>query len=141
MEKHSEETARNIIQAPREMRLALALLVLSTWLVFSASSFASEPGETKRVLILYSFKYGLSANVLMDGNKVTGDVIQATMEEGVAHGIGFYSARMDVSALPGNRYFEELRDVYRKKYDGQPIDLIIAVNYRALLEFRTKVPR
>ena len=78
------------------------------------------------------FKYGLSANVLMDGNKVTGDAIQATMEEGVAHGIGFHSERMDVSALPENRYFEELRDVYRKKYDGQPIDLIIAVNYRAL---------
>jgi PAS domain S-box-containing protein len=114
------------------MSLALALLVLSTWLVFSASSFASEPGKTKRVLILYSFKYGLSANVHMDGNKVTGDAIQATMEEEIADGIGFQSERMDVSTLPENRYFEELRDTYRKKYDGQPIDLIIAVNFRAL---------
>jgi len=68
----------------------------------------------------------------MDGNKVTSDAIQAAMEEGMAHGIGFQSERMDVSTLPENRYFEELRDVYRKKYDGQPIDLIISVNFRAL---------
>ncbi len=132
METHSKEASRNSTRTPREMSLALALLVLSTWLVFSASSFASEPGKTKRVLILYSFKYGLSANVHMDGNKVTGDAIQATMEEEIADGIGFQSERMDVSTLPENRYFEELRDTYRKKYDGQPIDLIIAVNFRAL---------
>jgi formate hydrogenlyase transcriptional activator len=132
METHSKETARNSIRTPREIRLAVALLVLSTWLVFSASSFASVSGETKRVLILYSFRYGLSANVLMDGNKVTSRAIQKTMEEGMAHKIAFHSERMDVSALPENHYFEELRDAYRKKYAGQPIDLIIAVNYRAL---------
>ncbi len=132
MEIHTKETARTITRTPREMQLVLVLLVLSTWLLFSASSFASEPGEMKRVLILYSFKYGLSANVHMDANKVTGDAIQATMEEGMARGIAFQSERMDVSTLPENRYFEELRDAYRKQYDGQPIDLIIAVNYRAL---------
>jgi transcriptional regulator with GAF, ATPase, and Fis domain len=132
MDAHSKETARNSIRTPREIRLALALLVLSTWLVFNTSSFASVSGETKRVLILYSFRYGLSANVLMDGNKITSRAIQTTMEEGMAHKIAFYSERMDVSALPENHYFEELRDEYRKKYAGQPIDLIIAVNYRAL---------
>jgi PAS domain S-box-containing protein len=132
MEKHGKETVRTITRTPREMRLVLALLVLSTWLLFSASSFASESGEMKRVLILYSFRYGLSGNELMDANKVTSSAIQATMEEGMAHEIAIYSERMDISALSENRYFEELRDAYRKKYDGQPIDLIIAVNYRAL---------
>ena len=39
---------------------------------------------------------------------------------------------MAVSTLPENRYFEGLREAYRKKYAAQPIDLIIAVNYRAL---------
>ena len=132
MKTHRKETARNSIRAPREMRLALALLVLSSWLVFSASSFASESGETKRVLILYSFRYGLSGNGLMDANMLTSSAIQATMEEGSEHGIAFHSERMNISALSENRYFEELRDAYRKKYDGLPIDLIIAVNYRAL---------
>lgn len=122
----------NSIRTPRKMRLALALLVLSALLAFSTLSFASESGETKRVLILYSFKYGLSGNQLMDANKVTGSAIQAAMEEEMAHGIAFYSEHMDISALPENRYFEELRDRYRNIYDGQPIDLIIAVNYRAL---------
>jgi len=132
MEKHGKENVRTITRTPREMQLVLALLVLSTWLLFSASSFASESGETKRVLILYSFKYGLSGNELIDANKVTGSTIQATMEEEMAHEIAFHSERMDISALSENRYFEELRDVFRKKYDGQPIDLIIAVHYRAL---------
>jgi transcriptional regulator with GAF, ATPase, and Fis domain len=132
METHSKETARNSIQTTWEMRLAFVFLVLSTWLVFSASSFASESGETKHVLILYSFRYGLSANAMMDGNKVTSRAIQTTMEKGTAHDIAFHSERMDVSALPENRYFEELRDAYRKKYADQPIDLIIAQNYRAL---------
>jgi signal transduction histidine kinase len=54
------------------------------------------------------------------------------MEEGVEHGIAFHSERMNISALSKNRYYEELRDAYRKKYDGLPIDLIIAVNYRVL---------
>jgi len=114
------------------MRLVLTLLVLSSWLVFSASSFASESAETKRVFILYSFRFGLSGNELMDSNKVTSSAIQATMEEGMAHGIAFHSERMNISALSENLYFEELQDAYRKKYDGLPIDLIIAVNYRAL---------
>lgn len=128
----SATSSLQIIRTPRELRLALVLLILSAWLVFSASSFASDLGKTKRVLILHSFKYGLSANVLMDATKVTGRAIQATMEEEMAHKIAFHSERMDISALPENRYFEELRDAYRKKYAGQPIDLIIAVNYRAL---------
>ena len=132
MKQHVEGTARANIRTPREIRLALALLVLSTWLVFSASSFASQSGEMKRILILYSFRYGLSANAMMDGNKVTSRAIQTTMEEGTAHKIAFHSERLDVSALPENHYFEELRDAYRKKYSDQPIDLIIAMRYRAL---------
>ena len=114
------------------MRLVLTLLVLYSWLVFSTSSFASESGETKRVLILYSFGYGLSGNELMDANKITSSAIQTTMEQGMAHEIAFHSERMNISALSETRYFEELLDAYRKKYDGLPIDLIIAVNNRAL---------
>jgi signal transduction histidine kinase/DNA-binding response OmpR family regulator len=132
MEKHGEETARTIIRTPREMRFALAFLVLSSWLMLSASSFASESGETKRVLILYSFRYGLSGNVLMDANKLASSAIQKTIKEAMPCEIAFYSERMDVSALSEKGYFEELRDAYRKKYAGRPIDLIIAVNYRAL---------
>ena len=132
METHSKETARNSIRTSRKLRIVLTFITLSTWLVFSVSSFASESVETQRVLILHSFKYGLSANMLMDATKATSSAIQATMEEEVAHEIAFHSERMDISALPENRYFEELRDTYRKKYDGQPIDLIISVNYRAL---------
>ena len=132
MEKHGEETAKTIIRTPRKQRIAWVFFVFSIWLAFSGLSFASESGKTKRVLILYSFKYGLSGNGLMDANMITSSAIQATMEEEMAHGIAFYSERMNISALSENRYFEELRNAYRKKYDGLPIDLIIAVNYRAL---------
>ena len=54
------------------------------------------------------------------------------MEEGSTHKLAFYSERMDVSALPKNRYFEAMRNDLTRKYKGQSIDLIIAVQYRAL---------
>ena len=111
METQSKEAARNRIRIPRKMRLALVLLVISIWPSFSVSSFAIDSSETKRVLILYSFKYGLSSNVLMDGNRISSHAIQTTMEKGLARKIALHSERMDVSALPEDRYFEELRDL------------------------------
>ena len=116
----------------RAMGPAFAFLILCAWLVFSASSFASDSGEIKRVLIVHSFRYGLPANVLMDASMVNSRAIQMTMEAGWEHEIAYYSERMDLSALSEKRYFEELRDAFQKKYAVQPIDLIIAVNYRAL---------
>jgi signal transduction histidine kinase len=50
----------------------------------------------------------------------------------LAQKVAFHSERMDISTLPEKNYFEVLRDTYRKKYAGQPMDLIIAVNFRAL---------
>jgi len=132
MQTHSKEAARNRIRIPRKMRLVLIILVITIWPSFSTSSFATDSSETKRVLILFSFRYGLSSNVLMDGNRITGHAIQTTMGKESVRKIAFHSERMDVSALPEDRYFEELRDAYRKKYAGQPIDIIIAVQYRAL---------
>lgn len=107
--------------------MSITLIAMS-----SASSIASESNKTKRVLILYSFKYGLSGNALMDGNHVTSSAIQTTMQAGTPKKLAFHSERMTVSALPESRYYEELRNAYRKKYAGQPIDLIITVHYRAL---------
>lgn len=54
------------------------------------------------------------------------------METEGAFNIAFHSERMDVSALPEKRYFQDRRDAYQKKYADQQMDLIIAVNYRAL---------
>jgi signal transduction histidine kinase/DNA-binding NarL/FixJ family response regulator len=114
------------------LRLAPVSLFLAVLMMIYATPSASKTIEPKRVLILYSFKYGLSGNVLMDANKVASIAIQTTMQNGYKHEISFHSERMDTSALPENRYFEELRDTYLNKYTGQSYDLIIAVNYRAL---------
>ena len=99
METHSKETERNSIRAPREIPLVLALLVLSSWLVFSASSFASESGEMKRILVLYSFRFGIAANELVDVNAVVGESLQATLEKDLGGRVALYSERMDVSVL------------------------------------------
>ena len=132
MEKHGKETARNSIRTPWEIRLALALLVLSTWLVFGASSLASESAEMKQILVLYSFRFGIAANELVDVNAVVGASLKATLEKDLGGRLALYSERMDISVLPDDRYFETLRDVYRKKYADQRMDLIVAVNFRAL---------
>ena len=136
METHSKETERNSIRAPREIPLVLALLVLSSWLVFSASSFASESGEMKRILVLCSFRYGLPANELADANDRVIHGIRATFGKAMGDRVAFYTERMDISELPDDRYFETLRDAYRKRYADQRIDLIVAVNFRALTFLR-----
>lgn len=99
----------------------------------SVTSFASSGSvKNQRVLIIHSFRYGLSANAQMDSTVVTNRAIQTTMETEGAFNIAFHSERMDVSALPEKRYFQDRRDAYQKKYADQQMDLIIAVNYRAL---------
>lgn len=132
MKTPSKETGRNSIRTPRKMRPALALLVLSTWLVFSASSFASELGEMKRVLVLYSFRYGLVASELLDLNAIVGQGIRETLKGAMGRRFALYSERMDSSELPEDRYFDKLRDDYLRRYAGQRIDLILVVNFRAL---------
>jgi signal transduction histidine kinase/ABC-type uncharacterized transport system substrate-binding protein len=130
--RRRKRTATNEFLAAWGVRLAWFFIFIATGLVFSTISLASGASEAKRVLILYSFKYGLSGNALMDGNQVTSHAIQTTMQAKMPQKLAFHSERMSVSDLPESRYFEELRDTYRKKYRGQPIDLIIAVHYRAL---------
>ena len=132
METHGEETAKNSIRTPRAMRLALVLLVLSTWLVFSASSYASESSEMKRVLVLYSFRYGLVASELLDLNVIVRQGIRETLKGAMGGRLALYSERMEASELPEDRYFEKLRDEYRRRYAGQRIDLILVVNFRGL---------
>ena len=73
------------------MRLVLTLLVLSSWLVFSASSFSSESGEMKRILVLYSFRFGIAANELVDVNAVVGASLQATLEKDLGGRVALYS--------------------------------------------------
>ena len=119
-------------QRVRGPQIAEALLVLFAWLLCGASSSAADSDCTKRVLVLYSFRYGLSGNAVVDTNSVVGRRIRSTFEEGTRDPIAFYSERMDVSILSDDHYFEQLRDVYRERYASERIDLIIAVNYRAL---------
>ena len=118
--------------------LTLAVFVLFAWLLFGASSSAVDSDNTKRVLVLYSFRYGIPGNELADANDVVGQGIRSTFEEGTKRRVAFFSERMDESGpLSEKRYFEQLRDVYAERYVGKKIDLIIAVNYRAL-EFLNK---
>ncbi len=129
------ETNSQRVSGPRN---AGALFVLLAWLLVGASSSAADSDNTKRVLVLYSFMYGIPGNELADANDVVGQGIRSTFEEGTRDRVAFYSERMNVSGpLSEDRYFEQLRDVYTERYARTKIDLIIAVNYRAL-EFLNK---
>ena len=132
MTKYNQKTTNKRDWKPIGSQLIASLVIIWLYPLINTHSFALEHSTVKHTLILYSFKYGLSSNALMDGNSVTSRAIQRTMEKGSKHKVAFYSERMDVSTMPENRYFEEMRNVFGKRYAGKPIDLIIAVQYRAL---------
>ena len=132
METHSEMTERIGSRLSGGLRPVSALFVLAMLLLFGASSAASEPGDPARVLVLYSFRYGLPANELMDANEIVGSAIRSTLDEGTAGRTAIYSAHMDISGVSDTEYLGQLRDTYRDRYAGVRFDLVIAVNYRAL---------
>ena len=70
-------------------------------------------------MVLAASPYPSPASELADANGIVGSGIRATLEEAMPGNIAIYSERMDVSALPEERYFEDLRDAYRKRYAGE----------------------
>lgn len=132
MNKNHKKTKGKNSWRPLETRLILSLIILFLCVVGNTPSFASGHSELKHVLILYSFRYGLTSNAIIDGNRVTSRAIQSTMEERSAYSIAYHSERMDVSTLTEKRYFENMRDEFANKYADSSLDLIIAVQYRAL---------
>lgn len=90
---------------------------------------ASAP--TKRVLILFPYESNFPGYLYFD------NTLRSSLKASAAYRFDFYSESMDLVRFPSEGYFERLVDLYREKYAGLKIDLIIAL-LRPSLDFLSK---
>ncbi len=92
---------------------------------------ASSDLAAKRVLILHSFAFAQPVYKIID---------QSLMESFTAAGLNFnnlYFEFLDLARNPGQKYRNELANIFRQKYQGRKFDLVVAVHQGAL-EFALK---
>ena len=85
----------------------------------SCSAWASLP--TKRVLILFPYENNFPGFFYFDSN------LRSVLRTSPSFFFDFYAESMDLLRFPQEQYFEELVRLYRQKYAGRNLDLIIAI--------------
>ncbi len=88
-------------------------------LLASCSAWASVP--TKRVLILFPYENNYPGFFYFDNN------LRSVLRASPSFFFDFYAESMDLLRFPDDLYFEDLVHLYRQKYAGRNIDLIIAI--------------
>jgi len=106
------------------MTFLLALL----FLIFGScgSSFAQSDLSSKKVLILHSFGYAQPAYKIIDAS---------LQESFVANGLDFnnlYFEFLDLARNPGPEYRHEMADIFRRKFRGRKLDLVVTLHQEAL---------
>ena len=93
----------------------------------SAPPSAADPAPpARRVLLLYSNRADLPANVLVDQS------IRARLGSGIPGAIDVHAEYLDVTRFPEERQRELERNYLRDRYAGKPIDLIVAISRPAI---------
>ena len=115
---------------PRRAAALPALAVFAIALLLASADApgagATEPAPPKRVLILYDENQDFSGLAKLDQS------IKATLKAGMPVGLEVYTEYMDVSRFPEAGHDAMLRDVFRRKYAGKRIDVVVAVMAPAL---------
>ena len=106
-------------------RLRRWLLWATVWLALGVGNPAQGSEAQKTVLLLYSQRSDLEANITVDRT------IRSTLET-VFHDLDYYSEYIDTTRFPEPDYQLALRDFLRRKYARQKFDLIITVASTAL---------
>ena len=86
---------------------------------------------SKKVLILHSFAYAQPVYKIID---------QALIDSFVAGGLNFnnlYFEFLDLARNPGEKYRNELINIFRQKYQGRNFDLVVALHQQSV-EFLIK---
>ena len=91
---------------------------------FSAAGYESK--EEKRVLILFSAQSDLPAHPLVEKG------IKSSLDAGTEFRIEYFIESMDRYRISDQTYYRQLLDLYRLKYSGKKIDLIIPFGAPAL---------
>ncbi len=92
-------------------------------LTVSCDAWAAAP--SKRVLILFPYESNFPGFFYLD------TALRSALTAKSSFQLDFYAESMDLLRFPDKRYFEELVHLYRDKYTGRSIDLIIAPLGRA----------
>lgn len=105
-------------------KVLLAASVGAMCLFTSSQTWASVP--TKRVLVLFPYESNFPGFTYFDNS------LRSSLQASSAYQFDFYIETMDLLRFPNERYFDKLVDLYREKYAGKTIDLIIAILCPAL---------
>ena len=109
-----------------------ALFIILISLVVMPFSYASEPLETKHILVLSSLRDRTPAlDALFD-------TIRSTIAFETSYQVEFYREHLDLSRFSEDIVESRLSKLIRQKYQGRPIDLIITLLEPALHFVNTK---
>jgi len=114
----------SIAKQTRGIAFCLTILLL----IFGScgSSLAQSDLASKKVLILHSFAYAQPAYKIID----------ASLQEAfVASGLDFnnlYFEFLDLARNPGPEYRHEMAEIFRQKFKGRKLDLVLALHQEAL---------
>ena len=111
----------------------------STWVVLllmvllgaSPNLLASTQEPPEGVLLLYSFRHGLSGHDLEKGDDPVFDEVRALLES-TGDETRLHVEYLQLSELPEREYFRQVADDFREAYRGRRISVVYAVNFRAL---------
>jgi PAS domain-containing protein len=92
----------------------------------AASSAAEVAAPARRVLLLYSNRADLPANIVVDQS------LRGRLSEAVAGPIDVYAEYLDVTRFPEESQRELERDYLRHRYANKSIDLIVAISRPAI---------
>src|ERR1044072_6438190 len=114
------------------MNLALALgkvllaCSLITVLHFLSAQAASADEVPKRVVIITSDDHSVPGNVLL------AKAVSSTVRNGLPEGVQVFYEGLDTFRIPTDKYEDELVTLLQRKYRGDSIDLIYAINGNGL---------
>ena len=114
-----------------EVRIAAALgkallLLLLVALALVSPSIAPAAELQKRVLIISSVDANLPAIAAMN------QAIRSTLKNALPARVQIYNEVQDDFQIPNDKYAAEMVSLLRRKYEGEKIDLIIALSIPAL---------
>jgi transcriptional regulator with GAF, ATPase, and Fis domain/ABC-type uncharacterized transport system substrate-binding protein len=108
-------------------KLVLFLLAAVFFFLFHFSATASAPKDVKRVLVLFPGQSDLAAYPLTERG------IKSALAAGTEFRIEYFIEYMDRYRNADQIHYQQLLDLYRHKYSGTKMDLIIAFSAPALI--------
>ena len=109
------------------------LTALSVVLLMApADALAFGSPTPKRVLVVYSFRHGLPAHDVAGANEMVNQGIRSVFERPAARRVRLHLEYLDLSTLPDQAYFQQAADDLATQYSELKMDVIIAVNFRAV---------